>query len=94
MENESGLKNRIWLIDILKRSQGLGEELGSRLDSFVSNQKDISVDELGMDSLALMQLSVDIEDELGFQVSLEDLTKAETLGQILEVLNRNITESS
>ena len=80
-------------MEIVRRSQLLNEELRPKLDSFLAGKEDIGVDELGLDSLALMQLSVDIEDEVGIQMSVEHFSKAKTLGELLAILNRGIAES-
>jgi acyl carrier protein len=93
MSNESNLKSRAWLIEILKRSQALSEDVYSKLDSFRTGKEDLGVEELGLDSLALMQLSIDIEDEVGIQISIENFGKARTLAELLDILNSGISES-
>ena len=93
MSNASNLKSRAWLIEILGRSQALSEDVSSKLDSFRAGKEDLGVEELGLDSLALMQLSIDIEDEVGVQISIENFTKARTLTELLDVLNKGISES-
>lgn len=93
MSNESTLKSRAWLIEILKRSQALSEDVYSKLDSFRTGKEDLGVEELGLDSLALMQLSIDIEDEVGVQISIENFSKARTLAELLDILNSGISES-
>lgn len=84
------LRSRAWLIELLERSQTLSEDVRAKLDLFFAEEEDLSVDELGLDSLALMQLSIDVEDEVGVQMSVENFSKARTLGELLESLNSAI----
>lgn len=92
MSDNSQTKNRAWLIEILQRSQSLGEEIEPRLNSFLVGRDDLKVEEVGLDSLALMQLSIDVEDEVGVEMSVESFSKAKTLGELLELLNAKIVE--
>jgi acyl carrier protein len=43
---------------------------------------DLPVDELGLDSLTAAQLALDVEDQLGVRLFLNDLSGRETLAQL------------
>lgn len=87
------MKSRAWLIEVLERSQTLSDSIRSKVDSFSAGEMDLSVEEVGLDSLALMQLSIDIEDEVGVQISVEHFAKAQTLAELLEIVNSGSSES-
>lgn len=92
MIESSRIKSRAWLIEMLGRSQSLGKDIRPKLDSFLNGHGDLSVEEIGLDSLALMQLSIDVEDEVGVEMSVENFSKARTLGELLELLNESIVK--
>jgi acyl carrier protein len=90
MNDEQTLKTRAWLFGLVEDSQFVGEAVDSRLDAFLEGKQDLGIVELGLDSLALMQLCIDIEDKAGVQLSIEAVSHAKTLGQVLELINNGI----
>lgn len=94
MGDDSSFKTRAWLIELMEKTQIATEDIGSRGEAFIDGKEDPRMDELGLDSLSLMQLCIDIEDEVGVQLSVETISSSKTLGQVLEVINRSIAAQS
>jgi acyl carrier protein len=51
-------------------------------------------DELGLDSLAFMEIALAVEQEYGLQVDEEDAEKILTLGQALDYVNSRLAEEA
>lgn len=46
----------------------------------------VFVDDLGVDSLELMELAVELEDNLNIEIPTEDMENIQTVGDLLEYL--------
>jgi acyl carrier protein len=51
-------------------------------------------DELGLDSLAFMEIALAVEQEYGFQVEEEDAERITTLGEALDYVNNRLAEEA
>ena len=51
-------------------------------------------DELGLDSLAFMEISLAVEQEYGLQVDEEDAERILTLGEALDYVNTRLAEEA
>ena len=51
-------------------------------------------DELGLDSLAFMEISLAVEQEYGLQVDEEDAERILTLGEALDYVNSRLAEEA
>ncbi|HTX10126.1 MAG TPA: acyl carrier protein [Solirubrobacteraceae bacterium] len=51
-------------------------------------------DELGLDSLAFMEISLAVEQEYGLQVDEEDAERITTLGEALDYVNSRLAEEA
>lgn len=92
MSDASKLKTRAWLLELMERSLSEAIDVDLRPNAFLEGDEELRIEELGLDSLALMQLSIDVEDEVGVQLSIEHLSQAKTLGQLLEMINKSIMD--
>jgi acyl carrier protein len=51
-------------------------------------------DELGLDSLAFMEIALAVEQEYGLQVDEEDAERIQTLGEALDYVNTRLAEEA
>jgi acyl carrier protein len=51
-------------------------------------------DELGLDSLAFMEIALAVEQEYGLQVDEEDAESIQTLGEALDYVNTRLAEEA
>jgi acyl carrier protein len=51
-------------------------------------------DELGLDSLAFMEIALAVEQEYGLQVDEEDAERIQTLGEALDYVNSRLAEEA
>ncbi len=51
-------------------------------------------DELGLDSLAFMEIALAVEQEYGLQVDEEDAENIQTLGEALDYVNTRLAEEA
>ena len=51
-------------------------------------------DELGLDSLAFMEIALAVEQEYGLQVDEEDAENIQTLGEALDYVNSRLAEEA
>lgn len=49
---------------------------------------DASLKKLGLDSLFLVELSIIVEGEIGVPLEFDDLTEADTIAEVVEVMER------
>lgn len=77
------------LADILRTSAG--EDDGFQLDD---NNLDSSFDDLGYDSLALLQVTGVLQQQYGLSVSDEQFQEADTPRKLLTLANQHITVNS
>jgi hypothetical protein len=62
---------------------GVGDLVGhSRLEGFIAGGEDIPLDTLDVDSLALMEMGITIEDVFEASLSPQVLSKLKTLGEV------------
>lgn len=77
-------------------------EIFSRLESESENTisaKDIVPsmslrDDLGMDSMQAVSLTLDLEDSLGISIDDEDLIKLDTVSDLLEIIESKLSEKN
>jgi hypothetical protein len=75
-------ENRRLLVDLLIDA-GVGDLVGhSRLEGFIAGGEDIPLDTLDVDSLALMEMGITIEDVFDASLSPHALSKLKTLGEV------------
>jgi acyl carrier protein len=53
----------------------------------------LSFDELGLDSLALVDVQLAVQQEYGFEIPDEDGAQIQTLGSAIEYVNRRLAET-
>ena len=67
-------------------------QMGILMDNEDINLSDRLGDDLGLDSLDLVELAMNIEDELGVQVSLEDMEEWLVVGDVVDTFHRLLNE--
>jgi act minimal PKS acyl carrier protein len=77
------------LLRILAESAGQSPDLGAGADP--SELSDRPFDELGYDSLALLETAAHIEQELGVALPDEEITELKTPRALLELVNGRLT---
>ncbi|WP_231590865.1 acyl carrier protein [Grimontia sp. AD028] len=90
------LENQQYLTD------SIISEIMSRLESESENAisaKDIVPsmslrDDLGMDSMQAVSLTLDLEDSLGISIDDEDLIKLDTVSDLLEIIESKLSEKN
>ncbi|WP_239643963.1 MULTISPECIES: phosphopantetheine-binding protein [Grimontia] len=90
------LENKQYLTD------SIISEIMSRLESESENAisaKDIVPsmslrDDLGMDSMQAVSLTLDLEDSLGISIDDEDLIKLDTVSDLLEIIESKLSEKN
>ena len=75
--------------DDLKRI--LVERVGLPEDSVV-NEPDASFEDMGLDSLAFVEIQLAMQQEYGFTIEDEDAAEITTVGQAIEYTNRRLAE--
>ena len=73
--------------DILVNRVGLPEDA-------VGDDPSRSFDDLGLDSLAFVEIQLAMQQEYGFDIPDEDATGIETVGAAIEYVNRRLSEQS
>jgi acyl carrier protein len=73
------------LKDILVRRVGLPADS-------IPNDPDRLLTDLGLDSLALVEIQLDVQQRYGLVVSDDDAAKIETIGQAIEYANHHLRE--
>ena len=68
----------------------IAEQLGVDIDKITPEAS--FIDDLGADSLDMVELILAIEEEYGFEVSEEDATKISTVGEAIEYIKNAIGE--
>jgi acyl carrier protein len=58
----------------------------------VKDDPDLTFDELGLDSLAFVEIQLAMEQEYGFTVADEDAQEIHTVGDAIDYVNRRLTE--
>ncbi|EOD79940.1 hypothetical protein RN22_06960 [Grimontia sp. AD028] len=51
-------------------------------------------DDLGMDSMQAVSLTLDLEDSLGISIDDEDLIKLDTVSDLLEIIESKLSEKN
>ena len=64
----------------------IAEHLGAEPDKVTRNAS--FIDDLGADSLDTVELTLAVEEELGFAIPEEDAEKLTTLGKVLDYLDK------
>jgi acyl carrier protein len=78
-------------LDDLKRI--LVERVGLPADD-IPDDLTTSFEELGLDSLAFMEISLAVEQEYGLQIDEEDAERITTLGESLDYVNKRLAEEA
>jgi len=75
------------------------EDIGERVVTIVSNQLDVEkekvkpeasfINDLGADSLDIVELVMELEDQFGMQIPDEDAEKIRTVGEAIEYIKKN-----
>ncbi len=58
----------------------------------VKDDPDATFDEMGIDSLALVEIQLAMEQEYGFTIDDEDAEQIHTVGEAIDYINRRLTE--
>jgi acyl carrier protein len=61
-------------------------------DEDVKDDPDVTFDELGLDSLAFVEIQLAMEQEYGFTVEDEDAEQIHTIGEAIDYVNRRLAE--
>jgi len=72
-------------MDLDKIKSLLAEQLNIKAETIKAESK--IVDDLGADSLDVVELLMTLEDEFGVTISDEDAVKIKTVGDILKIIN-------
>jgi len=72
-------------MDLEKVKSLLAEQLNIKAETIKAESK--IVDDLGADSLDVVELLMTLEDEFGVTISDEDAVKIKTVGDILKIIN-------
>ena len=59
----------------------------------VKDNPDLTFDELGLDSLAFVEIQLAMEQEYGFTVADEDAQEILTIGDAIDYVNRRLAEA-
>jgi acyl carrier protein len=70
----------------------LVERVGVPEDS-IRDDPDLSFEDMGLDSLALVDVQLAIQQDYGFQIPDEDGAEIETLGGAIAYVNRRLAEA-
>lgn len=73
-----------------KITEILAEQLDADKDAMTNDTK--IADDLGADSLDLVDLLMSIEDEFGVEIPDEDVEKLQTIGDVVEYIAANTNE--
>ena len=73
------------LKDILVNRVGLAEDA-------VKDDPNATFDDMGLDSLAFVEIQLAIQQEYGFTIPDEDATEITTVGEAIDYVNRRIAE--
>ena len=74
-------------MDLDKVKSLLAEQLNIKAETITAESK--IVDDLGADSLDVVELLMTLEDEFGVAVSDEEAVQIKTVGDIVKLLNKN-----
>ena len=77
-------------MDLEKVKSLLAEQLNIKAETIKAESK--IVDDLGADSLDVVELLMTLEDEFGVAISDEEAVKIKTVGDILNIVNGNNAE--
>ena len=58
----------------------------------ISNDPDATFEDMGLDSLAFVEIQLAIQQEYGFTIPDEDADKLQTVGQGIEYVNQRLAE--
>jgi acyl carrier protein len=61
-------------------------------ESDVKDDPDTTFDEMGLDSLAFVEIQLAMEQEYGFTISDEDAESIHTVGEAIDYTNRRLAE--
>jgi acyl carrier protein len=61
-------------------------------DDDVVDDPDVTFDEMGLDSLAFIEVQMAMQEEYGVRVPDEDASQISTVGQAIEYVNRRLAE--
>ena len=62
------------------------------LEEDVKDDPSLTFDEMGLDSLAFVEIQLAMEQEYGFTIADEDAEKIQTVGEAIDYTNRRLAE--
>ena len=62
-------------------------------ESLIKNDPALSFDAMGLDSLALVELQLEVQQRYGFTIPDEDVREITTIGQAINYTNRRLQEA-
>ena len=62
-------------------------------ESQIKNDPALSFDAMGLDSLALVELQLEVQQRYGFTIPDEDVREITTVGQAIDYTNRRLQEA-
>ncbi|WP_235956284.1 acyl carrier protein [Grimontia sedimenti] len=90
LENKQYLTDSI-ISEIMSRLESESESAISAKDIVPSMSLR---DDLGMDSMQAVSLTLDLEDSLGISIDDEDLIKLDTVSDLLEIIESKLSEKN
>jgi acyl carrier protein len=81
--------NKTFTVDDLKRI--LVDRVGLPEDD-VTNDPEAKFEDMGLDSLAFVEIQLAMQQEYGFEIPDEDAQEITTVGQSIEYVNRKLAE--
>jgi acyl carrier protein len=82
-------ENKTFTFDDLKRI--LVDRVGLPEDD-VTNDPEAKFEDMGLDSLAFVEIQLAMQQEYGFEIPDEDAQEITTVGQSIEYVNRKLAE--
>jgi acyl carrier protein len=58
----------------------------------VTDDPEVTFDEMGLDSLAFVEVQLAMEQEYGFTIADEDAERIQTVGEAIDYVNRRLAE--
>jgi acyl carrier protein len=74
-----------------KIKEVLAKELGVKIENITPDKK--LIEDLGMDSLASIELIFELEDKTGLEILEKDVPNLKTVGNIIEYLTNRLLEN-
>jgi acyl carrier protein len=71
--------------------QALSRELGVKIEDITNDRK--LIEDLGVDSLAALELIFELEDKTGLEIADKDIMRAKTVGNIIDYVALRLEKS-